>query len=42
MKSNVRTYAAELGIAGEDVLKQGMKAKSKFVVEKGAENYANP
>ena len=34
MKTNVRKYAAE-----EETLKQGMEAKSKEFVEKGAEVY---
>ena len=37
---DVRKYAAEQGIAEEEALKQGMEAKSKEFVEKGAEVYA--
>jgi phosphomethylpyrimidine synthase len=37
---DVRKYAAEQGIAEEAALKQGMEAKSKEFVEKGAEVYA--
>jgi phosphomethylpyrimidine synthase len=37
---DVRKYAAERGIAGEEALKRGMEAKSKEFVEKGAEVYA--
>ena len=37
---NIRQYAAEQGIAEEETLKQGMAAKSKEFVEKGAEFYA--
>jgi phosphomethylpyrimidine synthase len=37
---DVRKYAAEQGIAEEEVLKKGMEAKSKEFVEKGAEVYA--
>jgi phosphomethylpyrimidine synthase len=37
---DVRKYAAEQGIAEEEALKQGMAAKSKEFVEKGAEVYA--
>ena len=33
----VRKYPAEQGIAEEEALKQGMEAKSKEFVEKGAE-----
>ena len=40
MKTNVRKYAAEQGIAEEEALKQGMEAKSKELQEKGAELYA--
>ena len=40
MKTAVRKYAAEQGIAEEEALKQGMEAKSKEFVEKGAEVYA--
>jgi len=35
-----RKYAAEQGLAEEEELKQGMEAKSKEFVEKGAEFYA--
>jgi len=38
--NSVREYAAEQGIAEEEALKQGMAAKSKEFVEKGAEVYA--
>ena len=37
---HVRKYAAEQGIAEEESLKQGMEAKSKEFVEKGAEVYS--
>jgi phosphomethylpyrimidine synthase len=37
---DVRKYAAERGIAEEEVLNKGMEAKSKEFVEKGAEVYA--
>ena len=37
---DVRKYAAEQGIAAEEALKQGMDAKAKEFVEKGAEVYA--
>ena len=37
---DVRKYAEEQGIAAEEALKQGMEAKSKEFVEKGAEVYA--
>jgi phosphomethylpyrimidine synthase len=37
---DVRKYAAEQGIAEEEVLKKGMEAKSKEFVEKGAEVYS--
>jgi phosphomethylpyrimidine synthase len=37
---DVRKYAAEQGIADEEALKQGMEAKSKEFVEKGAEVYS--
>jgi phosphomethylpyrimidine synthase len=40
MKTHVRKYAADQGIAEEEVLEQGMEAKSKEFVEKGAEVYA--
>jgi phosphomethylpyrimidine synthase len=36
---DVRKYAAEQGIAAEEALKQGLEAKSKEFVEKGAEVY---
>ena len=39
METSVRKYAAEQGIAEEEALKQGMAAKSKEFVEKGAEVY---
>jgi len=35
-----RKYAVEQGMAEEEALKQGMEAKSKEFVEKGAELYA--
>jgi phosphomethylpyrimidine synthase len=34
---DVRKYAAEQGIAGEEALKKWMEEKSKEFVEKGAE-----
>ncbi len=37
---HVREYAAEEGLAEEEALKNGMEAKSKEFVEKGAEVYA--
>jgi phosphomethylpyrimidine synthase len=37
---DVRKYAAEQGIAEAEALKQGMEAKAKEFVEKGAEVYA--
>ena len=37
---DVRKYAAEQGIAEEEVLKKGMEAKSKEFVENGAEVYS--
>jgi phosphomethylpyrimidine synthase len=37
---DVRKYAAEQGIAEEEALKQGMEAKAKEFVDKGAEVYA--
>ena len=37
---DVRKYAAEQAISGEDALKKGMEEKSKEFVEKGAEVYA--
>ena len=37
---DVRKYAAEQGIAEEEALKQGMEAKSKEFMEKGAEVYS--
>ena len=40
VEKDVRKYAAEQGIAEEEVLKKGMEAKSKEFVEKGAEVYA--
>lgn len=40
MKITVAKYAAEKGIAEEEVLKKGMKEKSRQFVEKGAEIYA--
>jgi phosphomethylpyrimidine synthase len=36
---DVRKYAAEHGLSEEEMLKQGMEAKSKEFVEKGAEVY---
>jgi phosphomethylpyrimidine synthase len=36
---DVRRYAAERGIAEVEALKQGMEAKSKEFLEKGAEVY---
>ena len=40
MKTHIRQYVAEQGSAEEEALKQGMEAKSKKFVEKGAEVYA--
>jgi phosphomethylpyrimidine synthase len=37
---DVRKYAAEQGVTEQEALKQGMEAKSKEFVEKGAEVYA--
>ena len=37
---DVRKYAAEQGVAEEEVLARGMVQKSKEFVEKGAEVYA--
>jgi len=37
---DVRKYAAEQGVAEEEAIKNGMEAKSKEFVEKGAEGYA--
>ncbi|GDY21933.1 hypothetical protein LBMAG56_32800 [Verrucomicrobiota bacterium] len=37
---NVRKYAAEQGIAEEETSKQGVEAKTKEFVEKGAEVYS--
>ena len=37
---DVRKYAAEQAIAGEEALKKGMEAKSREFVDKGAELYA--
>jgi len=37
---DVRKYAAEQGIAEEEVLKIGLEAKSKEFVKKGAEVYS--
>jgi phosphomethylpyrimidine synthase len=37
---DARKYAAEQGIAEEAAFKKGMEAKSKELVEKGAEVYA--
>ena len=39
---DVRKNAAEQGLAEEEALKQGMEAKSKEFVEKGAEVYHAP
>ena len=36
----VRQYAAKHGIAEEEALKEGMEAKAREFVEKGAEVYA--
>ena len=38
--NSIRKYAAEQGIAEEETIEQGMAAKSKEFVEKGAEFYA--
>ena len=40
INEDVRKYSAEQGIAEEEALKQGLEAKSKEFVEKGAEVYA--
>jgi len=40
LTEDVRKYAAEQGIAEEEALKQGMEAKSREFVAKGAEVYA--
>jgi phosphomethylpyrimidine synthase len=40
MKTAIRKYAAEQGIAGEEALKKGMEEKLKEFVEKGSEVYA--
>ena len=40
VKKHVRKYTAEQGIAEKEAIKQGMEAKSKEFVEKGAEVYA--
>ena len=40
MKTTVRKYATEQGIVEEEALKQGMAAKAKEFVERGAEVYA--
>jgi len=37
---DVRKYAAEQGIAAEAALQQGLDAKAREFVEKGAEVYA--
>ena len=37
---DVRKYAAEQGLAEDEVLKKGIEAKSNEFVEKGAEVYA--
>jgi phosphomethylpyrimidine synthase len=37
---DVHKYAAEQGVAEEEAIKNGMEAKSKEFVEKGAEGYA--
>ncbi len=37
INEDVRHYAAELGIAGEDALKQRREAKSRAFAEKGSE-----
>jgi phosphomethylpyrimidine synthase len=40
MKTDIRKYAAEQGIAEEEALRKGREEKSKEFVEKGAEVYA--
>jgi phosphomethylpyrimidine synthase len=40
MKTTVRKYAAEQGLAEEEALKKGLEEKSKVFVEKGAEVYS--
>ena len=40
MKTDVRKYASEQGLAQEEARKKGMEEKSKEFVEKGAEVYA--
>ena len=37
---DVRDFAAEQGLAEEEMLKKGMEEKSKEFAEKGAEVYA--
>ena len=37
---DVRKYAAELSIAGEEALEKGMEEKSREFTEKGSELYA--
>ena len=41
MKTTVRKYAAEQGIAEEEALKMGMEEKSREFAEKGSELCAN-
>ena len=40
MKTAVRKYAAEQGVAEEEALAKGMAEKAKEFVENGAEVYA--
>ena len=40
LTKDVRKYAAELGIAEEEVLKKGVEKQSKEFTEKGNEIYA--
>jgi phosphomethylpyrimidine synthase len=37
---DVRKYAAEHGVSEEEVLKKGMRARLKELVQKGTEVYA--
>ena len=39
MKTNVRKYAAEQGIAEDEALKKGMEEKSREFTGKGSELY---
>ena len=40
--TDVRKYAAEQGIAENETLEKGLKAKSAEFIERGSEVYANP